>query len=76
MILQAFDYIFKGIIMNVKIKKVKFNYTVQEKHWVGDGFHVHGLLRPSDELNKFTFNLRGSLLPNTDDAVLSSPTCF
>jgi quercetin 2,3-dioxygenase len=53
MILQAFDYIFKGIIMNVKIKKVKFNYTVQEKHWVGDGFHVHALLRPSDELNKY-----------------------
>ncbi|MCB9062041.1 MAG: pirin family protein [Halobacteriovoraceae bacterium] len=23
------------------------------KHWVGDGFHVYNLLRPSEELNKF-----------------------
>lgn len=34
-------------------KKVKFTYTVEQKHWVGNAFNVHGLLRPSDELNKY-----------------------
>ena len=34
-------------------KTVKFSYTVDQKHWVGDGFNVHGLLRPSEELNKY-----------------------
>ena len=34
-------------------KKIKFTYTSNQKHWVGDGFHVYGLLRPLEELNKF-----------------------
>ena len=34
-------------------KKIKLTYTADQKHWVGDGFHVYGLLRPSEELNKF-----------------------
>ena len=34
-------------------KKIKITYTADQKHWVGDGFHVYGLLRPSEELNKF-----------------------
>ena len=34
-------------------KKIKYTYTSDQKHWVGDGFHVYGLLRPSEELNKF-----------------------
>lgn len=33
-------------------RKVKFSYQVTQKHWVGDGFYVYGLLRPSDEINK------------------------
>jgi redox-sensitive bicupin YhaK (pirin superfamily) len=46
--------IFGGILKTMnKNKKVKFSYTVGNKHWVGDGFHVHGLLRPSPELNKY-----------------------
>jgi redox-sensitive bicupin YhaK (pirin superfamily) len=36
-----------------KTKKVKYSYTVNDKHWVGNGFYVHGLLRPSEDLNKF-----------------------
>jgi quercetin 2,3-dioxygenase len=36
-----------------KAKSVKFTYMVKEKHWVGDGFHVHGLLRPSHGINKY-----------------------
>ena len=36
-----------------KLKKIKYTYTSNQKHWVGDGFHVYGLLRPSEELNKF-----------------------
>jgi quercetin 2,3-dioxygenase len=41
--------------MNKKIKekKVIFSYAVKEKHWVGDGFHVHGVLRPSNDINKY-----------------------
>jgi len=35
------------------IKKVKLSYAVDQKHWVGDGFHVYGLLRPTEELNKY-----------------------
>ena len=35
-----------------KSKKIKISYEVKQRHWVGDGFYVHGLLRPSDELNK------------------------
>ena len=38
--------------MNVS-KKIKFMYTADQKHWVGDGFHVYGLLRPSEKFNKF-----------------------
>lgn len=33
-------------------KKVLYSYTVKDRHWVGDGFYVHGLLRPSEKLNK------------------------
>ena len=36
-----------------KLKKIKYTFTANQKHWVGDGFHVYGLLRPSEELNKF-----------------------
>tara|TARA_B110000211_G_C14056247_1_gene543502 strand:+ start:1109 stop:1975 length:867 start_codon:yes stop_codon:yes gene_type:complete len=35
------------------LKKIKFTYTADQKNWVGNGFHVHGLLRPTEELNKF-----------------------
>lgn len=38
---------------NKKTKKVKYTYSNDQKHWVGDGFYVHGLLRPSENLNKF-----------------------
>jgi len=33
------------------IKKVILTHTKSLKHWVGNGFHVHGLLRPSGEIN-------------------------
>ena len=36
-----------------KIKKVKLSYSVDQKHWVGNGFHVYGLLRPTEDLNKY-----------------------
>ena len=44
-----------GTIMKTtdRSKKVKFSYTVDQKHWVGNAFNVHGLLRPSAELNKY-----------------------
>jgi redox-sensitive bicupin YhaK (pirin superfamily) len=44
-----------GAVMHAinKSKKVKLSYSINEKHWVGNGFHVKGLLRPSDELNKY-----------------------
>jgi len=35
------------------LKKIKFAYAADQKNWVGNGFHVHGLLRPTEELNKF-----------------------
>ena len=35
------------------LKKIKYSYSAEQKHWVGDGFHVYGLLRPTDDLNKF-----------------------
>ena len=35
-----------------KLKKIKISYEVKQRHWVGDGFYVHGLLRPSEELNR------------------------
>ena len=36
-----------------ELKKIKFTHTASQKHWVGDGFHVYGLLRPLEEMNKF-----------------------
>ena len=49
-----------GLIMNsrekdqkLNRKKVRLSYSVPEKHWVGDGFNVHGLLRPHEEINKY-----------------------
>ncbi|MDA8793134.1 pirin family protein [Bacteriovoracaceae bacterium] len=38
--------------MKSKNKVIKYVFRSEEKHWVGDGFHVHGLLRPSEEINK------------------------
>ena len=41
-----------------ELKKIKYTYTSDQKHWVGDGFHVYGLLRPSEEfkyLSKSTY---------------------
>ena len=35
------------------IKKVKLSYAADQKHWVGNGFHVYGLLRPTEDLNKY-----------------------
>ena len=34
-------------------KKIIFSNKVEHKHWVGDGFHVYGLLRPHENINKF-----------------------
>ena len=40
--------------MNMKVlKKIKFTYTADQKSWVGNGFHVHSLLRPTEELTNF-----------------------
>jgi quercetin 2,3-dioxygenase len=36
-----------------KSKQVKFSYDVKHRNWVGDGFYVHGLLRPTEELNPY-----------------------
>ena len=33
------------------IKKVISTHTKKNKHWVGDGFHVYGLLRTSEKIN-------------------------
>ena len=35
----------------MKQKIVKYYFHDIDKHWVGNGFHVHGLLRESKELN-------------------------
>ena len=35
------------------LKKLKYSFTTNQKHWVGNGFHVYGLLRPTEDLNKF-----------------------
>ena len=35
------------------LKKIIHTYNIEQKHWVGDGFHVYGLLRPTDQLYKF-----------------------
>jgi redox-sensitive bicupin YhaK (pirin superfamily) len=51
--------LFGGIVMKAlsknrsKKKKVKYSYAVNQRQWVGNGFYVHGLLRPSEELNKY-----------------------
>jgi len=51
--------VFAGVIMQalnkVKInrKKIQLSYAVDQKHWVGDGFNVHGLLRPSEKINRY-----------------------
>jgi len=37
----------------VNKKKLIISYSVNEKHWVGNGFYVHGLLRPTEDLNKY-----------------------
>ncbi len=37
--------------INDNIKKIKYTYRSDTKHWVGDGFHVYNLLRPSEKLN-------------------------
>ena len=39
--------------MKFNFKKIKFSYEVKKKEWVGNGFYVHGLLRPTLELNKY-----------------------
>ena len=31
------------------LKKIKYTFNTEHKHWVGDGFHVYGLLRPTDD---------------------------
>ena len=36
------------------MKKVKFSFTSDKKTWVGNGFCVHPLLRPQEDLYHFT----------------------
>ena len=36
-----------------KSKKLKFAYRADRKHWVGNGFHVHGMLHPGAEIYPF-----------------------
>ena len=33
------------------LKKVIAYQNEQNKHWVGNGFHVYGLLRPNEKIN-------------------------
>lgn len=33
-----------------KLKKIKFIHTPSDKHWVGNGFHVHSMFQPTPEL--------------------------
>jgi redox-sensitive bicupin YhaK (pirin superfamily) len=40
--------------MNSLSKKIKFNISPGQKHWVGNGFNVHNMLRPTEELYEFT----------------------
>lgn len=35
------------------VKKLKSSYSVKQRHWVGDGFYVHGLLAPTEDLNPY-----------------------
>ncbi|MFT6068022.1 MAG: redox-sensitive bicupin YhaK (pirin superfamily) [Bacteriovoracaceae bacterium] len=37
----------------MKDKKLRYSFKVADRHWVGNGFYVHGLLRPTAELNDF-----------------------
>ena len=37
---------------NNTIKSLKYVLKEDAKHWVGDGFHVHGLIRPTEELSQ------------------------
>lgn len=41
------------LINKKQSKKIKFAYDVKAKHWVGDGFHVHGILRPTKDLIEY-----------------------
>ena len=36
------------------MKEVKFSFTADRKLWVGDGFYVHPLLRPQEDVYQFT----------------------
>ena len=40
----------KKMMQLKSIKKVKLFFKATERHWVGDGFYVHGMLRPSKDL--------------------------
>ena len=44
---------FKMVKNKSKNKKIKYTYRNNNKHWVGDGFHVYNLLSPREDLNKF-----------------------
>ncbi len=34
-------------------KKLKLSYTANHQHWVGSGFYVNGLIRPTEDLNPY-----------------------
>ena len=36
-----------------KDKKLLFARDVSQRHWVGNGFYVHGILRPTPDMNTF-----------------------
>ena len=38
------------------IKRVIRVFKEINRHWVGDGFYVYGLLRPDNEINKANTN--------------------
>ena len=40
--------------MNSLPKKIKFNLSPGSKHWVGNGFNLHSMLRPTKELYEYT----------------------
>ena len=40
----------KGLFGMKKTKKLKMVLSPHEKHWVGDGFHVHTLMSPTPEI--------------------------
>lgn len=43
----------KGLFGMKKAKKLKMVLSPHEKHWVGDGFHVHTLMSPTPDLYPF-----------------------